>query len=791
VLDIGLGEDSVEGLARWSGDRRFALDAQRRLLAMYGDIVMGVARGRFEERLAGLKSRLGDPRMPDAELDANALEALAADYRRLILDVTGAPFPEDPHEQLWGAIGAVFRSWNNPRASRYRRAHGIDADAGTACTVQAMVFGNLGKDSGTGVVSTRHPSTGAKTLYGEFLACAQGEDVVDGARTPSALTADAAAPGCEERSLERALPKAFAELTDACALLEQGFGDMQDVEFTVERGKTFILQTRRARRSARAAVRIAVEMVGEGLLDRDGALTIVDAGTLDQLLHATLPSPEALAEKGIVALARGLPASPGAATGHIVFRADDAARLRAEGQDVVLVRRETGPEDIHGMKAAEGVVTATGGMTSHAAVVARGLGRCCVAGCSDLTVDYAAETLTISRRGATPVTFHRGDVITLDGTHGTVYEGALDVVAAATVPELDTLLEWADARRRLRVRANADTPRAARLARAYGAEGIGLCRTEHMFFAEERLLAMRCLVLAENDEARARWGAAIEPMQRGDFSEIFRAMDGFPVTVRLLDWPLHEFMPRGDDEIAEIARELGIHAAEVGRRCRVMTEANPMIGHRGVRVGLTRPDIYRTQVRAILGAALDCAEDGITVHPELLVPVVALAEEVAAMRRILDAEARALFEARGRAVPYRVGTMIELPRACLVADRLAETAEFFSFGTNDLTQTTLGISRDDASHFLSAYVDDLDLIRSDPFDQLDREGVGQLIEIACAKGRSARGDLEIGVCGEQGAHPQSIDFFDGLGFDYVSCSPPRLPIVRVAAAQAAIREGRR
>ncbi len=790
VLNLGLNDETVEGLARASGDRRFALDCHRRLLEMYGDVAMDVSLQRFDDTLRRLKERLGDPSMADADLDEAQLEELISQYKRLILDVAGRPFPEDVSEQLWGAIAAVFRSWNNPRARRYRLLEGIPADIGTACTVQAMVFGNLGETSGSGVAFTRNPSTGEPVIYGEHLSNAQGEDVLAGVRIPCSLSAQGAPVGREDESLEIGQPEVFAELGRICATLEQHFGDMQDIEFTVEEGRPYILQTRRGKRSALASVRIAVDMVEEGLLDREHALLNIDASQLDQLLHARLPEPEALAKRGIHPLASGLPASPGAAIGRIVFHADDAVKLAAEGREVILVRRETSPEDIHGMKSAEGVLTATGGMTSHAAVVARGLGRCCVAGCSSLIVDYEAATLSIHPTpgsGEEPIVLHEGDLITLDGSHGKLYAGEVDVIAATRAPQLETVMEWADSMRRLQVFANADTPRAARAALSFGAEGVGLCRTEHMFFAEDRLLAVRCLMLAEDEEDRERLVRRIEPIQRADFEEIFRAMDGKPVTLRLLDWPLHEFMPREEADLQAIAEELDESLNEIRERAAAVAEVNPMLGHRGVRLGLTREDIYRAQVRAILSAALNVAEEGVQVRPELMVPVVGLMRELMSMRSIVDGEARLLFAEAGRDIAYRVGTMIELPRACVVADRLAEAAEFFSFGTNDLTQTTLGISRDDSSAFLPTYVGELGILDADPFVELDVRGVGQLMEIACEKGRATRPEIVTGVCGEQGGDPRSIDFFEKIGLDYVSCSPPRLPIARLAAAQASIR----
>ncbi len=788
ILNLGLDDAAALGLASATGDRRFAFDAYRRFLEMYGDVVLGIDRHRFEEALGQLKAELGEPSLRDHEVPAEELEKLVA-RSKAIGEEAGSPFPTDAKAQLWGAIRAVFSSWDNPRAQRYRKMHEIPDDLGTAVNVQAMVFGNLGDDSGSGVAFTRNPSTGEKLLYGEYLPNAQGEDVVAGIRTPRALTEKAAAPGREDQTLERAQPEVFAEIRAVAERLEAHYRDVQDIEFTIEKSRVFLLQTRTGKRTAHAAVRIAVDMVSEGLIDESEAVLRVAPDSLEQLLHARLPEPETLEKRGVRPLARGLPASPGAATGRIVLSADEAERLAGEGKDVILVRRETSPEDIHGMKAAVGIVTATGGMTSHAAVVARGLGRSCVAGVGELNVDYEQEKVTVRTELGAKV-LKPGDVITLDGSHGLVYEGALDVVAAATVPEFETLMGWADARRRLGVRANADTPRAARTAVSFGAEGIGLCRTEHMFFAEDRLSAVRCMVLAGTEEARAKWLAEVEPMQRSDFDGMFRAMGGLPMTVRLLDWPLHEFLPREPAEMAAVAEALGVSEEEVRERAEAMHEVNPMLGHRGVRVGLTRTEIYRMQTRALMDAAVGCVRDGVEVLPEIMIPVVSMSEELRAMTAEVRAEADAVLDGAGLEMRYMVGTMIELPRACLVADEMAEHAEFFSFGTNDLTQTTFGISRDDAGRFLPAYLaDERKLLAVDPFVRLDTRGVGELIRIACERGRRTRPDLELGLCGEHGGEPTSIAFCHETGLDYVSCSPPRLPVARLAAAQAAIRTG--
>ncbi len=787
ILNLGLNDEAVKGLATNHGDGRFALDAYRRLIQMYGDVVLGVPHEYFEDALSAVKTGLRRPKMYDSELDEEALETLIDAFKGLLREHAPSPFPQDVHRQLWGAISAVYASWNNPRAYRYRQMQHIDDALGTACTIQAMVFGNTGPRSGSGVAFTRNPSNGERVLYGEYLCNAQGEDVVAGIRTPVALTASASIPGREDQSLERTMPDVFEEIAQLCKQLESHFGDMQDVEFTIEEGKPYILQTRSAKRTAQAAVRIAVEMVEEGALTREAALLRIDAGSLDQLLHARLPPPEQLEENGVLPLASGLPASPGAATGRVVFHADDAVTWSAEGQEVILVRRETSPEDIHGMRAAQGIVTAAGGMTSHAAVVARGLGKCCVAGVGALAVNYDDKTITVQTPGGDARELGEGDVITLDGTFGKVYEGSLDVVAAPKLPEFSVLMEWADAARELRVRANADTPRAARAAISYGAEGIGLCRTEHMFFASDRLETVRCIVLTDDEARREEWLSQLGAFQRNDFIAIFEAMDGRAVTVRLLDWPLHEFLPRRTDEFAALAPALGMSEEDVRRSVDAHREINPMLGHRGVRVGMTMPSLYATQLRALFGAAAQCLDRGITVRPEIMVPFVSISAEIGALAKQVERVRDQIATETGHHVSYRFGTMIELPRACLVADEIAEHAEFFSFGTNDLTQTTYGISRDDAGRFLPAYLDKRSLER-DPFATLDKTGVARLMRLAIERGRQTRAGLEIGVCGEHGGDPESILLCSELGVAYVSCSPPRLPVARMAAAQAALRK---
>lgn len=789
VLNLGLNDQTVEALATKHGDRRFALDAYRRLLQMYGDVVLGVPHEHFEAVLSAAKGSTGRSNMYDSELTAEALQDLIDSYKRILGEHASSVFPQSPREQLWGAIRAVYGSWDNARAVRYRKMQHIEDTLGTACTIQAMVFGNTGEQSGSGVAFTRNPSSGERVLYGEYLSNAQGEDVVAGIRTPVALTANASTPGREADSLEKKMPEAFDEIRRLCETLETHFGDMQDIEFTIEEGKPYILQTRGAKRTAQAAVRVAVEMVAEGTLTREDALLRIDAGALDQLLHARLPEPDQLAEKGIHAIANGLPASPGAATGRIVFHADDAVERTAGGQHVVLVRRETSPEDIHGMKAAEGIVTAAGGMTSHAAVVARGLGKCCVAGCSTMVVNYDDKSVTVQTPDGDKKRLVEGDIISLDGSFGKVYEGALDVVAAPKVPEFTTLMQWADAARTLKVRANADTPRSARFALSYGAEGIGLCRTEHMFFAPDRLETVRCIALTDDKQRRAAWLEQLGAFQREDFVAIFEAMDGRPVTIRLLDWPLHEFLPSEDEEFEALAPVLGISKAEVRSSVEAHRELNPMLGHRGVRVGMTLPSLYSTQVHALFSAAAHCLAGGAQVHPEIMVPFVSMWPEVDTMHQLINRVRDEVREATGQHVSYRFGTMIELPRACMLADQIAQHAEFFSFGTNDLTQTTFGMSRDDAGRFLPDYLEQ-GTLRRDPFATLDPAGVGQLMRIAIERGRATRPDLELGLCGEHGGDPASILLCAELGLGYVSCSPPRLPVARVAAAQAALRKSR-
>jgi pyruvate,orthophosphate dikinase len=785
VLNLGLNDTTVEALARRSGNPRFAWDSYRRFVQMYGDVVLGLKpeskteHDPFEVLLDKKKEERGVHL--DTELTADDLRALVTAFKAEIKRRRGLDFPEDPWEQLWGAVRAVFHSWDNPRAVTYRQMYNIPSTWGTAVTVQAMVFGNLGEDCATGVAFTRDPSTGERRFYGEFLKNAQGEDVVAGIRTPQPLTkAAAAASGMEGASLEEQMPQAFAELVSVYQRLEKHFRDMQDVEFTIQRGKLWMLQTRTGKRTARAMVRIAVEMVREGLITSDEAVLRMEPQKLDELLHPML---DPKAPKRVIA--KGLPASPGAAVGKVVFHADDAEAMKQKGEPCILVRVETSPEDIHGMNAAEGILTARGGMTSHAAVVARGMGKCCVAGCSALQVNYEKQLLTVAGPDG-PIVVKRGDVLSLDGAKGEVILGPVPLTAPALDQDYATLMEWVDKARRLRVRTNADTPTDAKTARNYGAEGIGLCRTEHMFFAEDKILAVRQMILSDSAEERRAALNKILPMQREDFVGIFREMDGLPVTIRLLDPPLHEFLPHEADQQAEVAKALGVAPEVVRARVAAHHEANPMLGHRGCRLGVTHPAIYETQVRAIMEAAVQVKRDGVAVQPEIMIPLVGTAAELERLRALVEETARAVLSEAKVEIPFTVGTMIELPRACVVAGEIAKHADFFSFGTNDLTQTTLGLSRDDAARFLGDYVR-LGIYPTDPFVALDQEGVGALIRMGVERGRATRPKLKVGICGEHGGEPSSIAFCHNEAFDYVSCSPFRVPIARLAAAQAALR----
>lgn len=800
ILNLGLNEAIVEGLGKRTQNVRFALDAYRRFIVTYSDIVLDVPRKQFDDALEIARRKAAatmgmeagrltiaelQRKLPDSMLDEAALRSLVKEQRRIVASVTGKPFPDQPWEQLEGAIVAVFRSWNNQRAKTYRKMHDIPESWGTACNVQAMVFGNLGDDSGTGVAFTRDPSTGERRFFGEWLTNAQGEDVVAGVRTPNPVSRGT---GNDEASLEARMPEAHAELMRVQDKLENHFRDMQDLEFTVQTGKLYLLQTRNGKRTGKAAVRIAVEMVREGLIDQREAVMRVDPASIEQLLHPTL---DPKAPKKL--LARGLPASPGAASGQVVFHADEAERRAGQGLPVILVRAETSPEDIHGMKAANGILTARGGMTSHAAVVARGMGKCCVAGCSSIAVNYETQTMSVSiydaaGRPTETIDVRGGDVITLDGATGSVYLGAIPTAPAALTAEYEQLMVWADAVRRLRILANADTGADAKTARSYGAEGIGLCRTEHMFFDEKRIAAVREMILARDVDARRRALAKLLPFQREDFIAIFEEMAGFPVTIRLLDPPLHEFLPQEKKQIEELAKTMNVRPAELVRKVEELHELNPMLGHRGCRLGVTYPEINEMQARAIFEAACEVAKKSTPPKLEIMIPLAMTRRELQLARATIERVAAEVFAEKGLTVAYLFGTMIELPRAALRAGELAEEAEFMSFGTNDLTQTTMGISRDDAGKFLGAYVE-AGILLKDPFTSLDVEGVGELVAIACERGRKTRPNIECGVCGEHGGDPASIRFFEKVKLDYVSCSPMRVPVARLAAAQAAYAEG--
>jgi len=776
VLNLGLNDETVEALAADAGDPRFAYDSYRRFIQMYGDVVLGLDHEVFEEILSDEKARRGYD--VDTEFTADDWKEVVAIYKERVESELGKPFPQDPAEQLWGAIGAVFSSWMNPRAITYRRLHDIPESWGTAVNVQAMVFGNMGETSATGVAFTRNPSTGEKALYGEFLINAQGEDVVAGIRTPQNLTEAARREaGSDKPSLEKLLPEAFAAFVDIAQKLEGHYRDMQDLEFTIERGKLWMLQTRSGKRTTKAALKIAVDMANEGLISKAEAVCRVEPASLDQLLHPTI---DPNAKRDTIAV--GLPASPGAATGEIVFSPDEAEEMAGLGKKVILVRVETSPEDIHGMHAAQGILTTRGGMTSHAAVVARGMGKPCVSGAGTLRVDQRGGTMSAMGR-----TFKRGDVITIDGSTGQVLAGAVPMLQPALSGDFSTLMGWADDLRRMKVRANAETPADARTARSFGAEGIGLCRTEHMFFDDERILAMREMILSDAENERRAALAKLLPMQRVDFVELFEIMAGLPVTIRLLDPPLHEFLPKTEAEIAEVAASMGVDAERLRQRTESLHEFNPMLGHRGCRLAVSYPEIAEMQARAIFEAAVEAAaKTGAPVVPEIMVPLVGMASELSFVKAIIDDVAKKVQEERGAAIEYLVGTMIELPRAAINAGEIAGEAEFFSFGTNDLTQTTFGISRDDASSFLEIYRKK-GIIEQDPFVTLDVDGVGALVRLAAEKGRSTRKDVKLGICGEHGGDPASIAFCEEVGLDYVSCSPFRVPIARLAAAQAACR----
>jgi pyruvate,orthophosphate dikinase len=775
VLNLGLNDETVEGLANLSGDRRFAFDSYRRFITMYSNVVLGLSHDDFEEVLDDHKDRLGVT--VDTDLSAADWEKVVAEYKRVVERELGQPFPQDPNDQLWGAVSAVFASWMNDRAKFYRRMHDIPESWGTAVNVQSMVFGNMGETSATGVAFTRNPSTGDSQLYGEFLINAQGEDVVAGIRTPQSLTkAGREEMGETAPSMEEAMPQVFGQFVEVVGKLESHYRDMQDIEFTVEQGRLWMLQTRNGKRTAKSALKIAVDLAAEGVISQDEAVSRVEPSALDQLLHPTL-DPDAAR----TVVATGLPASPGAATGRIVFDADEAERLSQLGDAVILVREETSPEDIHGMHAAKGIVTARGGMTSHAAVVARGMGRPCVSGAGEISIDDKTQTFTARGR-----TFKAGEVITIDGGKGEVLDGAVPMIEPELTGDFQTLMGWADGVRRLKVRANAETPLDAKTARGFGAEGIGLCRTEHMFFDDTRIAAVREMILADDEKGRRAALAKIAPFQKADFVELFTIMEGLPVTIRLLDPPLHEFLPHTEEDVQAVAEATGLDAAKLMRRAKELHETNPMLGHRGCRLGVSYPEIYEMQVRAILEAACEIAKSGKAAPvPEIMHPLVAKGEEMKYLRDLTDRVAKAVLEEQGVALEYTVGTMIELPRAALRAGDLAENAEFFSFGTNDLTQTTFGISRDDAGKFLNAYIEK-GIFEKDPFVSLDQDGVGDLIRLAAERGRAVRPDAKLGICGEHGGDPASISFCEKVGLDYVSCSPYRVPIARLAAAQAAL-----
>ncbi|OJU51078.1 MAG: pyruvate, phosphate dikinase [Mesorhizobium sp. 61-13] len=777
VLNLGLNDETVEALAADAGDARFAYDSYRRFIQMYSNVVLDLDHEMFEEILEDQKASLGHEL--DTELTAIQWQQVIALYKAKVEEELGAPFPQDPREQLWGAVGAVFSSWMNARAITYRRLHDIPENWGTAVNVQAMVFGNMGDTSATGVAFTRNPSTGEKALYGEFLVNAQGEDVVAGIRTPQNITEKARiAAGSDKPSLEKLMPEAFDAFVEISRRLENHYRDMQDLEFTIERGKLWMLQTRSGKRTAKAALKVAVDMANEGLITQAEAVDRIDPASLDQLLHPTI---DPKAERDVIGI--GLPASPGAATGEIVFTSDEAEEMKSAGRKVILVRVETSPEDIHGMHASQGILTTRGGMTSHAAVVARGMGKPCVSGVGSLRVDHKSGILIAMGK-----TFRKGDIITIDGGSGQVLKGAVPMLQPELSGDFASIMEWADKTRRMKVRTNAETPADARMARSFGAEGIGLCRTEHMFFDGDRIVAMREMILADTEKGRRAALAKLLPMQRSDFLELFEIMAGLPVTIRLLDPPLHEFLPKTEEEIAEVADAMQVVADKLRQRTEALHEFNPMLGHRGCRLAVSYPEIAEMQARAIFEAAVEAGRKaGKLVVPEVMVPLVGLKKELDYVKARIDAVAQSVMEETDVKFEYLIGTMIELPRAAIRAHVIAETAEFFSFGTNDLTQTTFGISRDDAASFLEVYRQK-GIIDQDPFVSIDIEGVGELVELAAEKGRKTRPDIKLGICGEHGGDPASIHFCETVGLDYVSCSPFRVPIAKLAAAQAAVRK---
>ena len=776
VLNLGLNDTTVEGLVKDSGDERFAYDSYRRFIQMYGDVVLGVEHHTFEDLLEDHKAESGVEL--DTELTPDNLRTLVDDYLALVEKELGTPFPQDPLEQLWGAISAVFGSWMNDRAITYRRLHAISAEWGTAVNVQAMVFGNMGDDCATGVCFTRNPSTGENCYYGEFLINAQGEDVVAGIRTPQPLTeAEKAATGTDLPSMESAMPDLYADLVDVRSKLENHYTDMQDMEFTVEKGKLWMLQTRGGKRTTKAALKIATDMVAEGLIDKKEAIRRIDPAKLDQLLHPTL---DLDAERDL--LGHGLPASPGAATGKIVFSAAAAEAWAGRDEKVILVRKETSPEDIGGMHVSEGILTTRGGMTSHAAVVARGMGIPCVSGAGDLRVDADAKILVAMGKELS-----EGDVITVDGSSGDVMVGAVPMIQPELTGDFATLMEWADEVRTMGVRANAETPTDAKTALKFGAEGIGLSRTEHMFFDPSRIIHMREMILATDEDQRRQALDKLLPYQRQDFTELFTIMDGLPITIRLLDPPLNEFLPHTEEDMAEVAKAAGTSMATIQNRLAELEESNPMLGHRGCRLGISYPEIYEMQARAIFEAVVEVVKAGKSAEPEIMIPLVSVPAEFDILKEMIDRVAAEVGDAAGMELKYMTGTMIELPRAALMAGEIAEGAEFFSFGTNDLTQTTYGFSRDDAGRFLETYHSQ-GILPEDPFVSIDQSGVGELVRIGAERGRMVRPDLKMGICGEHGGDPASVFFCQEVGLNYVSCSPYRVPIARLAAAQAVLQE---
>lgn len=770
ILNLGLNDETTEGLAEATQNPRFAYDSYRRFIQMFSNVVMELNMNQFESCLDAKKKQAGVTN--DSQLKAEDLKALVDEYKAVYKQQTGNDFPQDPREQLVSAIGAVFRSWDNPRANIYRQLNDIPSSIGTAVNVQSMVFGNMGDDCGTGVAFTRSPSTGENKLFGEFLMNAQGEDVVAGIRTPKAIA-----------ELERDMPEAYRSLCDIAEKLERHFHDMQDIEFTIERGKLYMLQTRNGKRTTAAALQVAVDMVAEGMIDRGDALLLIDAKQLNSALHPTF-DPDAL--KAATPIAVGLPASPGAGCGKLYFNADDVAAAAEKGEDTILVRTETSPEDIVGMNVARGVLTARGGMTSHAAVVARGMGRCCVAGCNDIFVDEENKFI----RTAEGRIFREGDYISLDGSTGNVYGEQIKTIPASISGNFETIMQWADEYRRLGVRTNADTPRDAKTAREFGAEGIGLCRTEHMFFDSERIASVRQMIVSDNEKQRKAALAKIQPMQKADFKALYTEMEGRPVTVRLLDPPLHEFIPHEEEDIRALAKEMGISYEKLQDKVTSLHEVNPMLGHRGCRLAVTYPEIARMQVSAIMEAAIEVRQEkGYEIVPEIMVPLVGEAKELKFVKDIIDQTAQTVMQEKGVTIPYKVGTMIEIPRACVVADEIAKEAEFFSFGTNDLTQMSFGFSRDDVGKFLPDYYQ-FKIFETDPFASVDTKGVGKLMKMAVELGKETRPDIKLGICGEHGGDPKSIEFCHKIGLTYVSCSPFRVPIARLAAAQVAVREAK-